>query len=129
MADANPLRPDSGVAECTLDRAAIGLSALCIVHCVGTLVALTMVASLGGTLAQSWIHETGLGLAVLLGAGALGLGFRAHRKIGPLLIGAAGLALMATALMVPHGWGEALLTIAGAGLLAFGHILNVRARR
>lgn len=134
MAKADPLCSDelcrsSHSAELTLDRAAIGLSALCIVHCVGTLIALTMMASIGGVLTESWVHELGLGLAIMLGAGALGLGYRAHRRVLPLLVGLSGLCLMLAAIMGPHGWQEALLTIIGASLLAGGHFLNVRARR
>lgn len=129
MAKVSPAKSSgSDSAGLRLDRAAIGLSALCIVHCVGTLVAITMVASLGGVMAQIWIHELGLGLAILLGAGALGLGYRSHRRTTPLLIGVSGLGLMLIAVLGPHGWQEAILTIIGASLLATGHVLNVRAR-
>ena len=42
------------------DRLAIGLSGLCVVHCLATAVALGLLASAGGMLGASWIHELGL---------------------------------------------------------------------
>ena len=55
-----------------LDRLAIGLSGLCLVHCLGTAVVLALLASAGGILGAPIIHEVGLSLAMLLGAIALG---------------------------------------------------------
>ena len=51
-----------------LDRFAIGLSGLCLVHCLGTTVMLAMLASAGGMLGAHWIHEVGLTLAMVMGA-------------------------------------------------------------
>ena len=43
------------------------------------------------------------------------------------MLGACGIALMAAALLVGHGAREAVLTIAGVGLVATAHIRNLRA--
>ena len=55
-----------------LDRMAIGLSGLCLVHCLATSVLLALVSAAGGILGAPIIHEVGLGLAMIMGAIALG---------------------------------------------------------
>ena len=110
-----------------LDRLAMGLSGLCLVHCVATAVLLGMLASAGSLLGQPIIHEVGLSLAMILGAAALGRGMREHGFILPSAVGMAGLALMAWALTLPEGGPEPIYTVTGVLILAFGHRLNVLA--
>lgn len=110
-----------------LDRMAIGLSALCAVHCVATVVLLGALSSLGYLFTAPIIHEAGLAFAMLLGALALGAGLRRHRLLWPSLIGMGGLSLMGMALLVEHGAGEAALTICGVALVALAHYFNIRA--
>ena len=43
-----------------LDRMAIGLSGLCLVHCLATSVLIALLASAGGLLVAPIIHEVGL---------------------------------------------------------------------
>ena len=57
-----------------LDQLAMGLSGLCLVHCLATAVFLGLIASAGGLLGQPIIHEVGLTLAMFLGTIALGRG-------------------------------------------------------
>ena len=109
-----------------LDRVGVVLSGLCAVHCVAGLVLVTLLGLSGGVLLNPAIHEVGLVLAVGIGALGLGAGVLRHRRIGVLLMGLLGLALMATALRVEHGPHEALLTIAGVALLASAHWRNLR---
>lgn len=110
-----------------LDKAAIGLSGLCLVHCIGTAIVVALLASAGGILLHPAIHEFGLACAIALAALGLGRGFVAHRYILPASIGGAGLATMAGALMVPHGGSEIVFTIIGVSLVALAHHLNGRA--
>jgi len=110
-----------------LDRLAIGLSGLCMVHCVATTVFLAMLASAGGMLGAPWIHEVGLTLAMLFGAFALGRGIVDHGFMMPSAVGGLGLGVMAGALSLGHGQTEALFTIVGVAILALGHDLNQRA--
>jgi hypothetical protein len=107
-----------------LDRFAIGLSGLCMVHCLATSVLLALVASAGGMLGAEWIHEVGLVLAMVMGAIALGRGISEHGYMMPSAIGALGLGVMAGALTLPHDGGEALFTVVGVAILALGHRLN-----
>lgn len=110
-----------------LDRLAIGLSGLCLVHCIATSVALAMLSAAGGVLLDPIFHEVGLVLAIGLGAVALGRGVLAHGYLTPAIVGAFGLGMMAGALALPHDGSEALWTVLGVGVLAFGHDLNYRA--
>ena len=107
-----------------LDRYAIGLSGLCLVHCLATSVLLALVASAGGMLGSPWIHEVGLGLAMIMGAIALGRGIVDHGFAMPSAIGGLGLGVMAGALTMQHDGTEALYTVIGVGILALGHRLN-----
>ena len=110
-----------------LDRIAMGLSGLCLVHCIATTVLLGLLSAAGGYLGAPIIHEVGLTLAMMVGAFALGRGFLEHGFVMPAAIGALGLAVMAVALSLPHGGAEPLFTMIGVMILALGHRLNVMA--
>lgn len=110
-----------------LDRWAIGLSGLCMVHCLATSVLLALASTAGGLLLAPWIHEVGLALAILLGAFALGRGMFTHGYMMPSAIGALGIGVMGGALTLPHSGAEIFYTLIGVGLLALGHDLNRRA--
>ena len=105
----------------------MGLSGLCVVHCVATAVLLAFVSAAGGVLGKPIVHEVGLALAMLLGAVALGRGIRAHGFVLPSLVGASGLGVMAIALVMPHGGMEPVYTVVGVLVLALGHRLNAMA--
>jgi hypothetical protein len=107
-----------------LDRMAIGLSGLCVVHCLATTVLLALVASAGGMLGAEWIHEVGLSLAMVMGMLSLGRGVYEHGYTMPSAVGGLGLGVMAGALTLPHNGGEALYTVVGVAILALGHRLN-----
>lgn len=110
-----------------LDRWAMWLSAACVVHCLATTVMVVLLSTAGGLLGNPLIHEVGLVLAILLGALAFGKGVVDHGRPLPLLLGGTGLAMMAAAVMVPHGAHhliESALTILGVVVLATGHALN-----
>ena len=112
-----------------LDRMAVLLSGLCAAHCIATAVVLGLLASAGGFLADPLIHETGLTIAILLGAVALGHGALVHGFMMPAAIGSLGLGVMTGAMTLDHGINESLYTIVGVGILALGHDLNHRAGR
>ena len=110
-----------------IDRLAIGLSGLCLVHCVATAVLVLMLASAGGFLVDPRIHEIGLVLAILLGALGLGRGIFDHGYMMPSSIGGIGLGTMAGSLTLGHGLEEVLVSVFGVLVLALGHDLNRRA--
>jgi len=117
-----------GYLDTRLDRVAMTLSGMCLVHCIATTVLLAAVASAGGLLSPA-IHEVGLSLAILLGIIGLGRGILRHGYMLPAAVGGFGLGMMAGALSLPHdGVGtEAVWTMVGVLTLALGHDLNRRA--
>ncbi len=111
-----------------LDRFAIALSGLCLVHCMAVPVALFMGPLLGGWLAESetTVHWVLLALAVPSTALALGSGYSKHRNSLTVVLGAAGLAIMFAG--VAHLFGrtaEVVLTTIGVTLLLVAHVRNM----
>ena len=107
-----------------LDRLAIGLSGLCLVHCLATSVLFALLASAGSVIGAPWVHEVGLAVAMAMGTLALGKGVVEHGYAMPSAIGGLGLGVMAGALTLPHDGSEAMATIVGVTILALGHRLN-----
>lgn len=111
------------------DRLGLLLSGLCAVHC-GLSIGLVSALGLGGELLLApAVHRVGLALALAIGVVSLGLGVMRHGRLGPLAIGATGIALMAGALAVGHGPGEVALTVPGVILVAVAHIRNLHQAR
>ncbi|MFZ4690477.1 MAG: MerC domain-containing protein [Polymorphobacter sp.] len=112
-----------------LDKSAMTLSGLCLVHCLAGSLLLTVFAASSGWLGHN-VHLVGLLLALPLAAIALWRGVRVHGRIGVAVLGVAGIALMAASLLIGHGGtGEILLSIIGVSLLAAAHLWNLRASR
>ena len=102
---ANGLPPPGPIGR--LDRWAMWLSAACVVHCLATTFLVVALSTAGGLLGSPLVHEIGLVLAIGLGA--------------------SGLSLMASALVVSHGAHhlmESALTIVGVSVLALAHLFN-----
>ena len=108
----------------TMDRVAMAVSGLCLVHCLVTALLLGTLSTLGGMLGSPIIHEVGLGFAIILGIVALGNGIVRHGRFLPPSIGALGIGAMTAALTLPHGGPEMVATVLGVALLATGHFLN-----
>lgn len=110
-----------------IDRLAIGLSGLCLLHCMAGFVLLSLFA-LGGDLLDHRVHVVGLALAMPLAAVALWRGWRQHGRASIAAFGVAGLAIMAASLVVDHGqMTEMLVSMAGVSVLAVAHWRNLRA--
>jgi hypothetical protein len=112
--------------DARFDRFAIGLSSLCLAHCVASTVALALLSA-AGALLDPLIHEVALALAIVFGVVALGRGILKHGYMMPAAVGAFGLGMMAGALTLPHGGQEIMWTVIGVAVLALGHDLNRRA--
>jgi hypothetical protein len=109
------------------DRLAIGLSGLCLIHCVASAIFVALLATAGGFLLNPMIHEVGLTLAILIGMVALGRGIVDHGYMMPSAIGGLGLGVMAGSISLPEGGAGTVYTIIGVLILALGHDLNRRA--
>lgn len=115
-----------------LDGAAVGLSALCLIHCL----ALPLLVAGLPFLAQfsaGHLHAQMLVVVLPLSIVALGLGYRHHRSATIVAAGIVGMAVLTIGATVAHSrWGLAAdrsFTIAGALVLATAHFYNsVRTR-
>jgi hypothetical protein len=109
-----------------IDRSAMSLSGLCLVHCLAGAVLLSALSISGGLLSHQ-VHAWGLGLALPLAAFGLWRGVARHGRMAVALLGAAGLALMAASLLVAHGTiAEIAASVIGVLMLGTAHWLNLR---
>ncbi len=112
-----------------LDKSGIVISALCAVHCVATIALVSGLGVAGNFFLAEEFHRITLVAALIIAAGAIGWGALIHRRREPFVISLIGLCMMGGALASPHGVQEAVLTVIGVGMVAFGHVLNLRASR
>ncbi|AKM08421.1 MerC domain-containing protein [Pelagerythrobacter marensis] len=109
-----------------LDRAGIMLSGLCLVHCIASIVVVSALGIGAEFLLAPAFHRVGLAIALVVAAVAIGWGALTHRRPVPFVTAMMGLTFMGGALAMPHGAGEAVLTVIGVTLVAIGHLLNLR---
>lgn len=112
-----------------LDRTAVFLSGLCLLHCLAIPIALLL-----GPLVSEWlidsetrVHWILLGLALPISMVALWRGYQRHHNAVTLLLGISGLLLMFIG--VAHLFGESweiTLTVVGVSALLVAHIRNMR---
>lgn len=113
-----------------LDGSAIGLSGLCLAHCLLLPLAAALLPALGAWADIEWVHA----LFVLIAAPLSGLALLAGPKSGarraPLLgLAAGGLVLLGLGAFLADGEAtETGLTVAGSLGLAAAHIWNWRRR-
>lgn len=111
-----------------LDKSAMALSGLCLVHCLAGTLLLSVFAATGDWLGHN-VHLAGLALALPLATVALWRGVALHGRAVIAVLGAAGIALMAASLVSGHGGEEIALSVAGVLLLGTAHWWNLRASR
>jgi len=117
-----------GVAkEGMLDRMAIGLSGLCLVHCIASAVFVAFLAAGGSFLLDPIFHEVGMSIAVVLAVFGLGRGILRHGYMMPASVGGLGLGVMLASLAIGHENGGTFYSILGVLIVALGHDLNRRA--
>lgn len=109
-----------------LDRFAIGLSSLCLMHCLAPPLVLLLLPAvgLGFALPDSfhiWMLLTAIPISIL----ALRFGHRHHRRILPAITASTGLCLLSYgAIFVATAKLELVVTLAGALCLAGAHYWN-----
>lgn len=112
------------------DSAAIGLSSLCIVHCLLFPLAVAMLPFLGQALpAGEAVHVWLLLAAPAISAPALWIGYRVHRQLVPSALALGGASFLAAGLFLSdRALGETIATVVGAALLAIAHLRNASLR-
>lgn len=117
------------------DKAAVGLSFLCLLHCLFLPLLLLILPPLTGLLAlnDEVFHIGLLYLIVPLSLITLIVGYRRHSQTAVLTVGVTGLGLLLAAVLFGHDYlgetGEVLLTVLGSVAIAWGHLRNYRLRQ
>ena len=110
------------------DKLAIGLSFMCAFHCLVLPSLLVLLPSFSTLNLDNELFHLWMLIAVLpISAYALTLGCKKHQRNQVLILGALGLSTMVMAVLlesVVGEWGEKILTLTGACLLAMGHFWN-----
>ena len=113
------------------DKAAIGLSSVCAVHCLALPVLLAIAPSLSAMgFADESFHLWMVVFVLPVSVFALTLGCRRHARYSLLLPGFIGLAILVLAALFGHAlfgeMGEKIATLIGAALIAYVHLRNYR---
>lgn len=117
------------------DKTAIGLSFLCVLHCLFLPLLLLLLPPIAGLLAlnDEVFHLALLYVIVPLSAVTLIVGYRRHKQSSVLTTGMTGLTLLLAAVLFGHDYlgetGEVLLTVIGSVAVAWGHLRNYRLRQ
>lgn len=114
-----------------LDAFAISASVGCMIHCLGLPLLLAFLPAFSDLVNPGeTFHVLMLAIAVPASAFALISGWRRHRALIPLLVGVAGLLLMASAIAFARSEAmEITITVTGSIFVASAHIANWRYRR
>lgn len=110
-----------------LDGAAVGLSALCLIHCLALPLVVAGLPFLA-QFAEGHLHAQMLVVVIPLSFIALGLGYRHHRNAKIVAAGAVGMLILTIGATVAHDnlglAADRLFTIVGALVLAAAHFYN-----
>ncbi len=110
-----------------LDGTAVGLSALCLIHCLALPFVVAGLPFLA-QFAEGHLHAQMLVIVLPLSIVALGLGFRHHRNSRIVITGFVGMAFLTIGATIAHdNWGltaDRIFTIVGALVLATAHFYN-----
>ena len=125
--DQNKSKPSSW-----LDSVAVGLSALCLIHCLALPLLVAGLPFLA-QFSEGHLHAQMLVLVLPLSIVALGLGFRHHRSMWIVVTGVVGMLTLVVGATVAHSQlglaADRLFTVVGALVLAIAHFYNsVRTR-
>ena len=118
----------------TLDKVAVVLSGICLLHCLALPILLTAGAVSSSLVMDEEIFHFGM-LAVILpvSAVALSIGCRQHKDMTTMVLGAVGLAILTVTAFFGHDLfgvtGERYATSIGGIVLAAAHIQNYRVCR
>ena len=116
------------------DKAAIGLSFACALHCLMVPLFLTIFPSstLSG-LGDERIHLGLLALIIPISVFSLTLGCHVHRNLTVVAVGVTGICILCLSALLAHDMGgeslETAGTLLGSGIVALSHALNFKSCR
>ena len=113
-----------------IERAAVGASILCLIHCLTLPILLAALPALSTILSvPESIHVWILAFAIPAAGAALVTGYRRHMARYPMVMGVIGLTFMAIgAFVFAQQWLETPITVFGSITLASAHVINWRLR-
>lgn len=117
-----------------LDTAAVFLSGVCMLHCLGLPIALTILPIVNVTLVdESTFHLLMVAVILPVSVIALTIGCRQHKDKLTLILGSVGLVILTITAIFGHNLlgltGERIVTSLGGLILAAAHIQNYRCCR
>lgn len=115
-----------------LDKAAVALSGLCLLHCLALPFVIVLLPFLNEVAIDQW-HAPMLLVVIPVSVVAFSIGFRRHANRGVIVVGTAGMLLMVIGGTLAHyllGLAvDRILTVSGAVVLAAAHYRNSRLAR
>jgi hypothetical protein len=119
----------TGQRKAYADRAAIGVSLLCLVHCLLLPIALALLPAAAGWLdVPEGFHLLAVGVAIPVSAIAIVAGYRRHGILIPGVMAVIGLSLISLGAFAGfRNIAETIVTVLGSLFLATGHLYNWRA--
>lgn len=115
-----------------LDKAAVALSGLCLLHCLALPLVIVLLPFLNEVAVDQW-HAPMLLVVIPVSVFAFALGFRRHGNRGVLTTGATGMLLMVIGGTLAHYLlgltADRILTVSGAVVLAAAHYRNSQLAR
>jgi peptidoglycan/LPS O-acetylase OafA/YrhL len=112
-----------------IDRIGMATSALCFIHCIAAPVVLSLSAVSSHFIpSEEHTHRLLAVFVTIVGAAAIGFGYRRHKRKRVLVGAFLGLALICSGayfgdLLPSHG-SEVAVTLAGSGCMIFAHCMN-----
>ncbi len=114
----------------SLDKIGMCTSVICMVHCIA--VPLFFLFGLDAALRvvdQEWVEWGIIGFALIIGITSFLGGFRSHRQHFIPVLFVAGFLLLVNGESVSNGWASASLSSAGALVIIYAHVQNLRWKR
>jgi hypothetical protein len=115
----------------SLDKSAMALSALCLVHCLALPVVTVFLPSMIVTaISQELFHSLMVICVIPISIFALTMGCKKHNKLSVALYGGVGLASLVAAVVFGESHlgetGEKVMTAIGTLMIAFAHFQNYK---
>lgn len=120
---------DSSRQRALYDKIAVGLSGLCLLHCL-LLPFLVALLPFLGQFDGDHLHAELLIFVIPVSVIALAVGYRRHGQISIIISGATGLIILIIGALVVHDLygliADRMMTVTGSFILAFTHYRNFR---
>ena len=111
-----------------LDICGIGLSLLCVIHCVATPFIILLAPTIGAYLESELVHEIALIFVLVMALPTFIRGYRQHGNIVSLVLGSVGISFLFLALLLAEVSDkfETIVTVLGSIMTVTAHFYNIR---